>query len=263
MDGQRTSLMTKIPFDWTRVRTSIVASCDALLGVVFAPSCAACGALLDRPLDGPVCGQCWSTVRLLTPPLCELCGEALRTWRVIDVAERQCSRCRRTKRFVSRARALGPYEGALRSIIHALKYDGRRSIGRRLSTKMRDHAIELLAGVDAAVPVPLHASRTRERGFNQAVDLAAGLGRPVVHALVRVRATAPQSELPEALRHRNVRGAFEPTHRVARCRGAVVVIVDDVSTTGATLESCAATLLDAGVREVRALTAARAVRQRP
>ena len=124
---------------------------------------------------------------------------------------------------------------------------------------MRIRGADVLAGADAAVPVPLHPSRRRERGFNQAADLARHLGLPVIHALRRVRATAAQAGLPAARRHGNVRGAFAPTRRPRPWTAATVVLVDDVSTTGATLEACARALKAAGVREVRALTAARVV----
>jgi predicted amidophosphoribosyltransferase len=111
--------------------------------------------------------------------------------------------------------------------------------------------------------VPLHRARRRERGFNQAHDLACQLGLPVVHALRRVRPTAPQVSLAAARRHQNVRGAFQPRRDVKGLAGLIVVLVDDVSTTGATLEACARALDEAGVGEVRALTAARVVtRQR-
>jgi ComF family protein len=109
------------------------------------------------------------------------------------------------------------------------------------------------------IPVPLHRSRRRHRGFNQAADLARHLGVPVSLALRRVRATATQTSLPAGQRHRNMRDAFAVTRHAAPLTGAVVVVIDDVSTTGATLEACARVLKDAGVKEVRALTAARVV----
>jgi len=136
----------------------------------------------------------------------------------------------------------------------------------------------VLDAVDAVVPVPLHARRRWTRGFNQADLLSSQLARPVHHVLTRVRATPPQVALPAAQRHRNVRGAFDLHPREAerlvsgrtRSRnrgtlldGLVLVLVDDVATTGATLEACARVLLDAGAAEVRALTAARVATSPP
>jgi ComF family protein len=126
---------------------------------------------------------------------------------------------------------------------------------------MRERSPEVLEGTDAAVPVPLHPSRRRSRGFNQAEDLARQLGLPVVPALKRTRATETQAALPAPERETNVRGAFAATASAATLLGKIVVVVDDVSTTGATLECCAQALLARGVGEARALTAARAVRR--
>jgi predicted amidophosphoribosyltransferase len=107
--------------------------------------------------------------------------------------------------------------------------------------------------------VPLHGARRRQRGFNQAADLARHVGVPVVAALERVKATPAQTGLPAARRHRNVRDAFALTRAGRALAGATVVVIDDVCTTGATLDACARTLKEAGVKEVRALTAARVV----
>ena len=163
------------------------------------------------------------------------------------------------RRAIDRARAIGDCDGALRAILHALKYEGRRSLARPLAAMMRRRCADLLAGAACVVPVPLHPSRRRYRGFNQAADLARRLELPVVHALRRIRATPTQTGLPAAQRHRNMRGAFALTRTGRAVRGSVVVIVDDVSTTGATLEACARVLKEAGAAEVRALTAARVV----
>jgi ComF family protein len=173
-----------------------------------------------------------------------------------------CPRCRRANPAVDRERAIGAYDGPLRAVVHALKYDGRRTLARPLAALMRSRADGLLDGAACAVPVPLHPSKRRRRGFNQAADLARHMGLPTVHALARIRATATQTELPAAQRHRNVKGAFAITRAGRRLAGAAVVLIDDVSTTGATLEACAAVLKEAGIREVRALTAARVVATR-
>jgi ComF family protein len=182
-------------------------------------------------------------------------------------------------RAIDRGRAAGHYEDALRAIVHAFKYDGRRSLASPLAVLMRRQAGTLLDDVDWIVPVPLHWRRERERGFNQAADLAraliasAAIPRPrLLHALRRVKHTTVQAELPAARRHKNVRDAFELSDgfaaRFARHRermrqmlaGSCVLIVDDVSTTGATIDACARVLKKAAdVREIRAITAARVV----
>jgi ComF family protein len=217
--------------------------------------------MLDRPTRGPVCDACWQSIPPLADPLCERCGDPLASWSTVAPVA-QCARCRRGRPVIARALAAGAYDGALRAIVHALKYEGRRSLSRPLARLMRRRAADLLDGAACAIPVPLHPSRRRQRGFNQAADLSRGLHMPVVSALTRVRATAIQTSLPAAQRHRNVRDAFAVTRAGRRLAGAVVVLVDDVSTTGATLEACARVLKDAGVREVRALTAARVVSSR-
>lgn len=237
---------------------AVRACADALLAVLLAPACAGCHAPLDAPTRGPVCDACWGRVVPLTAPVCETCAEPLPSWRAISTGLRRCPRCRRGRTAISKARSIGAYEGALRDIVHALKYEGRRSLAAPLAARMRAQGAEVLAGADVAVPVPLHRSRLRRRGFNQAEDLARQLGLPWRRALRRVRSTRSQTDLPAARRHANVRGAFAVRRR-ASVRGCCVVLVDDVSTTGATLEACAAVLLEAGAREVRALTAARAV----
>lgn len=131
-----------------------------------------------------------------------------------------------------------------------------------MAAMMRAAGAEILRDADAAVPVPLHPWRRVRRGFNQADDLARRLDVPMLRALWRARATAPQTGLTAAARRRNVRHAFRlsPFLSRERCQqlvaGRRIVLVDDVRTTGATLEACAAVLKDAGAREVRALTVA-------
>jgi ComF family protein len=168
------------------------------------------------------------------------------------------------------ARSGGRYDGPLRAILHAFKYEGRRVLAKPLAQLMCEADPDLLNDADAVVPVPLHPWRAWRRGFNQADDLARELGRPVWPALRRIRHGPPQVSLPAARRHANVRDAYALawTTRITpsarrRLRGAIVVLVDDVMTTGATLGACANVLIDAGVREVRVLTVARAVAGRP
>lgn len=242
------------------------------LAVVFQPPCAACGEPVPRPLEGAICDACWSSLIPLRPPLCVRCAEPLPSWRAATLTALLCPRCRRSPRAITRAAAVGAFEGALRDVVHALKYGGRRSVAPRLGTLMQAAGREVLAGADLLVPVPLHRRREWSRGFNQARLLAASLGPPVADLLVRVRATPPQADLPAARRHANVRGAFaldtwQATRRAGSGRpplsSLTLVLVDDVATTGATLDACARVLAEAGARDVRAITAARAVSARP
>jgi len=235
---------------------------DGLLAVVLAPDCAACHAMLDQPTAGPVCRACWDAIVAFTPPLCQRCGDPLPSWRVISVAASTCPRCRRRTSQLSSVRAIGRYDGSLRAVIHALKYGKRRSVAAPLAVRMRAHAGRVLDDADVVVPVPLHPSRRRLRGFNQAEELARHLGLPCRLVLRRRRATPSQTDLPAAQRHRNVRGAFALARR-ADVRGLAVALVDDVCTTGATLEACARMLREAGAADVVAITAARVATRRP
>jgi ComF family protein len=229
-----------------------------VIAILIAPACAACGRPHERPTRGAVCEACWAAIVRFSPPLCLLCGDPLPSWRTISVMEGTCARCRRRSSAVSFSRAIGAYDGALRAILHALKYEGRRTVAHRLGMMMRSAGADVLSGADVVVPVPLHRWRRWSRGFNQAEELCTYLGAPVVRALRRARHTRSQTDLPAARRHANVRGAFRLVRR-ADVRNRCVVLVDDVCTTGATLNACASVLVTAGAREVRALTAARVV----
>jgi ComF family protein len=169
-----------------------------------------------------------------------------------------CPRCSRHPSALTGSRAIGAYDGSLRAIVHAFKYAGCRSLAGGLGARLRESAADLLARADILVPVPLHRSRRRTRGFNQARELALQLGVPTVEVLKRVRATPSQTDLPAAARHGNMRNAFA-LRRGKAVDGLRIVLVDDVSTTGATVEACARALRAAGAAEVSAATAARVV----
>lgn len=237
---------------------------DAMLAVIIAPLCAACASPLASPTRSAVCETCWDSIRLLSPPLCDRCGNPLAAAAVPQPASGgspaggygRCAGCAGSGSAIAVARAMGEYDDPLRAMLQALKYQGRRSIAPGLSLLMRVHGHALLSGADFVVPVPLHWRRRWRRGFNQAADLARGLGLPVRHALIRCRHTSSQTDLPAGQRHANVRQAFR-VRSASAISTASIVLVDDVRTTGATLEACGRALVGAGAREVRALTAAR------
>jgi ComF family protein len=146
-------------------------------------------------------------------------------------------------------------------VIHALKYGRRRSLAAQLASQMRTRGSQLLADADCVVPVPLHWRREYQRGFNQARELARFLDQRVLDVLARTRHTRPQVELAASRRRANVETAFRLRRsyfrRLKSVVGLKIVLVDDVSTTGATLDACARVLMNAGASEVYALTAAR------
>ena len=212
-----------------------------------------------------MCQACWRGIRPALPPACRLCGQPLPSWRAISLATERCAACRRRPPAFAAGAVACEYDGEARAIIHALKYDRRRSLARPLGALLARAGRAVLADADAVIPVPLHPWKRLRRGFNQAADLAATLGLPVRALLWRVRWTPAQAGLSPAARRRNVRGAFAippwvgAAARRQHLEGRVLVLVDDVMTTAATLDACARVLRQAGAREVRALTLARAL----
>ncbi len=217
--------------------------------VALAPECLACRRpVLDDTLPS-VCTTCWDALELLPALQCPACGRP-------QPLPSLCGTCLTRPRVLTRLHACGRYDGVLRTLIHEVKYGGRTALGARLGALARVHGADVLRGADGVVPVPLFPIRRLVRGFNQAALLAGPLGPPVVPALRRTRWTASQTTLTAAARRANVGGAFSARRRLAD--GRVLVLVDDVRTTGATLDACATVLLAAGAAEVRGLVLARA-----
>lgn len=219
--------------------------------LLFPPRCASC----DRA--GPaLCDPCRAALRRFEGTRCPRCDAPA-------ASPALCARCRGPERelvALDALRVVGPHEGTLRAAIHGLKYRGRRRsaeiLGRLLSEAWLARPA---APVDGVLPVPLHPDRERERGFNQAAALAeqvaTRLERPLyLDRLERRRSTPPQVGAGRAERRTNVADAF-----VARdVEGGHWLLVDDVCTSGATLEACAAALREAGAAGVSALALARA-----
>ena len=175
-----------------------------------------------------------------------------------------CAACARETRSWDRARAVLRYDKNSRRLVLALKHGDRTHLAAAFGRWMHRAGGEVLSGADLLIPVPLHWTRLFQRRYNQAALLAQAIasagGPPVaVDWLVRRRRTPPQGRLGPAARSRNLRAAFamRPGRSVA---GKRVVIVDDVMTTGATLEECARVLRRAGAKSIGALTLARALR---
>jgi ComF family protein len=190
----------------------------------------------------------------------------------MDSATPLCAECQMEERAFDRAASYGLYVGPLRAAILQLKFRRREELGKLLGALLVPVWEAIGAATEGLVPVPLHASRKRERGFNQAELLARGLARKLAQRgksvcieagfLTRTRPTAPQTGLSRAARRENVRGVFR-VERPEKVRGRTVCLVDDVLTTGTTLSACASALKRAGATRVLALTLARATPQFP
>ena len=239
---------------------------NSIVRTLLEPGCASGHAILSRPLDSQICERCWDAITSVSPPWCARCGDELPRW---QNADNDCARCVSRPPYYSLARSAARYDGSLRELIHTFKFERQRLLAEPLGRMMRLAGADVLAGADAVVPVPLHPVRSIRRGFNQADDLARELRLPVWRALHRRRHGPPQASLAATARHANLERAFAISPLWAlRARlggrslaGRTLVLIDDVMTTGDTLDACARVLLDAGAAEVRALTAARTVRQ--
>jgi ComF family protein len=232
---------------------------EEVAAVFFPPLCLLCEASLgdERP---EVCPACRGAFRKLKLPFCGRCGSPGPT------GAAGCRVCAGW-RDLTQARSALLFVGSVRSWIHQLKYGGVAGLaplaGEPLEASFRE-APRAWREAAALVPVPLYPARRRERGFNQsallAEELARRIGIPSLELLERLRATAPQVDLTAAERRGNVRGAFRVRDAVAAfCHGRSFLLVDDVLTTGATLEAAAAALMEGGAGRVWALTLARAL----
>lgn len=251
---------------------------DSLFAVVFPTTCALCGQELAHAGGVDICRNCWTGLEPWLGAACEGCGLPLASDRALDSATPLCAQCRAKEFDFDLARSYGLYADRLRGAILHLKFHARERLGKKLGELLAVawSASGCFRGLERPilVPVPLHASRERERGFNQAELLARGLSRklrkmsagaePRVEAgcLRRTLPTPPQTGLSFHARQENVRGVFAVSCP-ERVRGRAVIVVDDVMTTGATLSACAAALKGAGALRVLGLTLARATPRFP
>ena len=226
---------------------------EGIISLLYPRACVLC----DCPLGGTgvVCERCEAALPKLEGPRCRGCGEALD-----DPLTDLCLACGTRERGLDRFIALGPYSGGWDRLVRALKFERERAVGRWLSGRMaaKLRRSGLASEVDLVTFVPMTSADRRARTFNQAGLLARGVAReldlPVVGLLEKVRRTRPQSRLPAAERRTNLREAF----RLLRFGTERILLVDDICTTGATLEACARELKRGGYRSVVVLTTARA-----
>ena len=227
--------------------------------IVLPPQSLMTGSLETGGIEGDI----WAKVKFLDEPCCECCGFP---FEFDEGPQALCGRCVIRRPAYDMARAGFEYDDMSRSLVLGFKHGGRTEGLHMFAAHMRRAGRKCLEGADYIVPVPLHASRRIKRRYNQSVLLArvlAKISAPLFDPdiLMRHRATMSQGGRSASGRRRNVQGAFKVREAaIDRAKGATIVLVDDVMTTGATLESCARTLKRAGASHVRALTLARVVK---
>jgi ComF family protein len=229
----------------------------AALDIALPPLCAACR---DPVASRGLCPSCWSKLSFITRPYCERLGIPF----VYDPGPGILSMAAiADPPAYHRARAAVRFDEISRALVHALKYGDRLDLAPMMGRWMSNAGREILGEADALVPVPLHWRRQWARRFNQSAMLAAAIspeaGVPIAAAaLKRVRVTAQQVGLTRSERATNVQGAFKvPDEGKAEVRGRRLVLVDDVLTSGATVDVCARALLRAGAANVDVLVFAR------
>lgn len=235
-----------------------------LFGVIadtlFPPRCPACAEGVMQ--QGALCATCWGEMHFIVDPMCRACGLPFE----YSVGEGAlCGRCMETPPAFTRAISVFRYDDKSRPQILAFKFHDRTQLAPLFGGWLTRTGADFARMCDVIIPVPLHYRRLLARRYNQASLLARILaekvGKPMLpDTLRRKRATSAQSGLSQKAREDNMRGAFMlPKEKRADVKGKTVLLVDDVMTTGATMNACARVLRDAGAKDIYALTLARTV----
>ncbi|MBE0575968.1 MAG: ComF family protein [Desulfuromonadales bacterium] len=240
---------------WTRFRLALTASIDLLLP----PACLLCGGLLPTGHDAQTfCRDCLATMRPLTSAHCRCCAQPFPD----TTSNHLCGICLQRPPPFSIVHAAGIYQGKLKEAIHKLKYRNRLALAKPLGQLLGKSIVAAGNGFapDRIIPVPLHPRRLRQRGYNQALEVA----RPIAQQsgllldttlLQRTRNTPQQQGLSATERRSNLRNAFTLTSRAPALR---ILLIDDVMTTGETVRECSRTLLAGGIDEVQVAVVGRA-----
>lgn len=231
-----------------------------ILDTLFPPYCAACDTQVQSV--GTLCAPCFSHLREVKAPYCAQCGAPFAQ----PGDKGLCAGCMHAMPPYTRARTVWVYNDVSAALVGRLKFQDRTAMLAHYGAALVRAGGDVLAEVDLVMPVPLHWRRLVARRYNQSALLAYAMRRYVawlpvdVRNLRRVRHTVPQTRLRGEERRRNVKGAFAVRDKAA-VAGKVVLLVDDVMTTGATALACVKALQDAGAKEVRVLTLARTLRE--
>ncbi|MEK6746240.1 MAG: ComF family protein [Pseudomonadota bacterium] len=232
-----------------------------ILNLLFPPQCLNCECRV--PTHGTLCIPCWQQIHFITEPMCHACGLPF-DYDIGDGA--LCGACMHKHPDYNHARAVFRYDEHSRKLITRFKYSDHTQLAKIYGTWLMGTGGKLLEQSDMIIPVPLHYFRFLHRRFNQSALLAHTLSKKssvkcLPNALIRTRKTTPQTGLTRKQRETNVKGAFTINKRSVRViKGKNILLIDDVFTTGSTIEQCTKVLLKAGAAQVNVLTLARAIK---
>ena len=230
-----------------------------LLNALFPPQCLCCGVLLHQ--HGALCNDCWQSLHFITAPMCHSCGHPFE----YDLGEEAlCGECIRERPVYDSAYSVLVYDDTSKALMHKLKFEDQGHLAPIFADWLHTH-MQHLSSPDIVIPVPLSRKRLFARRYNQSALVAKELAKRLnitydPQLLLRTKHTKPQTGLTRPQRQENVAGAF----RVAMPHGEIItnksiLMIDDVMTTGATIEACTKTLKKAGAGQVHVLTLARVV----
>ncbi|RLB01170.1 MAG: ComF family protein [Deltaproteobacteria bacterium] len=254
-------------------------SIEFIFDFLFPSRCPTCDTLVPEGEDHGFCQKCFPDIKLIEQPICFVCGQpfgimgnepetdssGIKESQVSSAQLRDhlCGDCIKKSHSFDLARSATIYRGKIREAIQFFKFSNMPEFSRPLAKIMISNRIvtETFSDLDTIIPVPLHKERLKQRGYNQALLLACEIKKEYAlelqgHNLRRTRHTLPQVGLGKKERRKNVKGAFE-VHKPEKIRGKKILLVDDVYTTGNTLNECARVLKKAGAKKVTAITVAR------
>jgi ComF family protein len=245
----------------TNVSETISIFLNKLFDLIFHSNCRVCKLPLDDNRKLCICSSCWLKIEIIREPLCKKCGIPLYAAGV----GRICGNCIKDKNYFSIARSIGVYDGTLREAIHLFKYKSKTLLGNYFAELIKDkidndfdYKHKLLKNIDYVLPVPLHKKKLKQREYNQSMILSRIVSEytniPILpDCLVRIKTTTPQSKLPRKKRFENIKGVFD-VKKPENIHNKTLLLVDDIFTTGATINECSKVLLKYGAKETRVLT---------
>lgn len=242
----------------------MISFADRILRFFLPSQCSCCEKFLDEEEKG-FCKSCLSEIYWIEPPFCIICGTPFISQ---EIENHTCGECISKKRYFTTARAVGCYDGSLREAIHKWKYEGKISLTSIFGEWMKKGFYRYWnsSSFDLIIPVPLHKSRLRERGFNQSLLLVKELSRLTripygKRILLKKKPTTPQVELNFSEREKAIKGSFE-IERKDYIEGKRILLVDDVYTTGATVNESSKVLINSGAKRVDVLTLAHTMKNK-